>query len=71
MNGVDRVKRIFAWIAVSEEALPMPRCRPQTDPAVARSATRAAGAAGSWTPAQRSAVIASFLPGGSTRSTSF
>ena len=33
----------------------------QTDPAVARSATRAAGAAGSWTPAQRSAVIASFL----------
>jgi hypothetical protein len=29
----------------------------QTDPAVARSAT----AAGSWTPAQRSAVIASFL----------
>ena len=33
----------------------------QTDPAVARSATRPAGAAGSWTPAQRSAVIASFL----------
>jgi SHS family lactate transporter-like MFS transporter len=36
-------------------------CENQTDPAVARSATRAAGAAGSWTPAQRSAVIASFL----------
>ena len=33
----------------------------QTDPAVARPATRPAGAAGSWTPAQRSAVIASFL----------
>jgi SHS family lactate transporter-like MFS transporter len=33
----------------------------QTDPAVARSATRATGAVGSWTPEQRSAVIASFL----------
>jgi MFS transporter, SHS family, lactate transporter len=33
----------------------------QTGPAVARSATRPAGAAGFWTPAQRSAVIASFL----------
>jgi SHS family lactate transporter-like MFS transporter len=70
MNGVDRlatalenagVKRRFAWIAASEEALLMRPCGTQTDPAVARSATRAAGAAGSWTPAQRSAVIASFL----------
>jgi hypothetical protein len=51
----DGVKRMFAdW--KSKENRPMHPCVTQTDPAFARSA-----AAGCWTPAQRSAVLASFL----------
>jgi hypothetical protein len=52
----DGVKRIFADSG-SNEARPMHPCVTQTDPAVAQSAT----GTGYWTPAQRSAVIASFL----------
>jgi hypothetical protein len=47
-------------LEVCFEALPMHPCVTQTDPAVAQSAA----AAGSWTPAQRSAVTASFLAWG-------
>ena len=59
--GNEGGKRVIALIAGPRRPLPVYHSVNQIDPAVARSATRATGAAGSWTPAQRSAVIASFL----------